>query len=298
MELLEKFAAVEIQTDNRITETDRLFLQCQQTAYQDAVTGFYQMGALWADMCAQQKAALFDPEDRMEHWKDKYLTSTWWREIDVNHLMKHIFSLHKAFVATVVSYLNETYHLSIDAYAVGRGLLPKEPTYIGAGDEADWTPVVLRYQDAVELILSGFDGRTFEEQAPYELVENCRCAAWNEDRTANYERKTVTVKILSGACDYGYYRDHAQWHIHDSGKNVLKAASYFEAGGFQPYPYEINELLSDSSYLGYDLWELDGCDKLERIKLYKNGRMDIRFTSEGHARQFVTDYFGTMGGSL
>lgn len=300
MDLLEKFAAVEVQTDSRITESDRRFFQRRQSAYQDAVTGFYQIGALWSDMRAQQKAALFDPENRWECWETTYLTSDWWQEIDVSHLMKHIFFLHKTFLCAIVSYLNETYHLSIDAYAVLRGLLPQEPAYVRSEDEGkvDWTPTVLCYQDAVELILSGFGGRTFEEQAPYELMENCRRAAWNKDRTANYERKTVTVKILSGACDYGYYRGHTQWNIHDSGKSVLKAAAYFEAGGFQPYPYEINELLSDSSNLWYDLWELDDCGKLDRIKLYKNGRMDIRFTSEGRARQFVSDYFGTMGGSL
>lgn len=297
MELLEKFATVEIQTDNRITEADRLFLQRQQTAYQDAVTGFYQIGGLWSDMCVQQKAALFDPEDRWGRWRSKYLTSDWWDAIKVNSLKKHIFFLHRTFLCAVVSYLNETYHLSISDYAVERKLLPKESESAGSEDEADWTPVVLRYQDAVELILSLFGGRTFEEQALYELVENCRCAVWNEGRIANYEWKKVTVKVLSGACDYGYYLGHSQWHINDSGKSVLKALAYFEAGGFQPYPYEINELLSDSSYLWYDLWELDGCGKLERIKLYKNGRMDIRFTSESHARQFVSDYFGTVGGS-
>ena len=298
MDLLEKFSAVEIQTDSRITETDWQFFQRQQSAYQDAVTGFYQIGALWSDMCAQQKAALFDPEDRREGWKSKYLISDWWSEIDVNYLMKHIFFLHKTFLCDIVSYLNETHHLAIGAYAVMRGLLPQEPAYISSEDKADWSPVVLRYQDAVELILSGFGGRTFDEQALYELMENCRRAAWNEDRTANYEWKKVTVKLLSGACNYGYYRGHEQWYIHDSGKNVLKAAAYFEAGGFQPYPYEINELLSDTANLWYDLWELEDCEKLDRIKLYKNGRMDIRFTKESYARQFVSDYLGTTGGLL
>ena len=50
MDLLEKFAAVEIQADSRITEADRQFFQRQQNAYQDAVTGFYQIGALWSVM--------------------------------------------------------------------------------------------------------------------------------------------------------------------------------------------------------------------------------------------------------
>ena len=292
MDLLQKFSAVEVRTDDRITEADRQFFQRQQTAYQDVVTGFYQIGGLWSDMQFQQKEVLFDPEDRRETWKNKYLVSNWWPEIDVNHRLKHIFFVHKEFIVTLVNYLNDTYHLSISTYAVETDLSLKEPPYVTAEDKADWFPAVLRYEDAVELILSWFDGRTFEEQGPYELLKNCRRMAWMNG-TANFEQKKPLIKLLSKACDYGYYRGHEQWHVSDGGKNVLKGLAHFEAGGFQPYPYEINELLSDTSHLWYDLWELEGCKKLDRIKLYKNGRMDIRFTSEGFARQFAADYFGT-----
>ena len=52
-------------------------------------------------MRTQQKATLFDPENRWECWETKYLTSDWWQEIDVNRLMKHIFFLHKAFLCAV-----------------------------------------------------------------------------------------------------------------------------------------------------------------------------------------------------
>ena len=44
----------------------------------------------------------------------------------------------------------------------------------------------------------------------------------------------------------------------------------------------------------YDVWEFENCEKLERIKLFKNGRMDIRFTTEAYACQFVADYLGTV----
>lgn len=291
MDLLQKFSAVEVKTDNRITKADQQFFQHQQTAYQDAVTGFYQIGGLWSDMVCQQKAVLFDPEDLREAWKDQYLVSDWWPEIDANHLLKHIFYVNRKFIVSLVSYLNDTYHLSINPRVVEAGLSLKEPPYITMEDEMDWSPAVLHYEDIVELLLSWYNGRTFEEQGPYELMENCRHMAWKAG-TANFEQRKTLVKLLSKACDYGYYRGHEQWHISDGGKSVVKALAFFEAGGFQPYPYEINELLSDTSYLWYDLWELDGCGKVERIKLYKNGRMDIRFTSEGYARQFVADYFG------
>ena len=44
----------------------------------------------------------------------------------------------------------------------------------------------------------------------------------------------------------------------------------------------------------YDLWEFESCKKLEKIRLFKNGRMDIRFASEGCAREFVSHYLGTV----
>ena len=34
--------------------------------------------------------------------------------------------------------------------------------------------------------------------------------------------------------------------------------------------------------------------KLEKIRLFKNGRIDIRFTNESYAREFVSSYLGTV----
>lgn len=299
MDLLKKFAAVEICADNRITEADRKFCQQQQKIYQDAVEGFYQIAALWMDMCANQKAALSPPENYDANWRKKYLESLCWPEITVREIIKHIFKIHRDFVATIVLYLNDTYYLSLDADNVANGLLPEMPTFDETEDAVDWSefpPFVLRYEDAVDLILAGFNGRTFEEQAPYELVENCHRMAWEKNtHKANFEQKKNLVKFLSEACDYGNYNCCEQWHINDKMKYVLKGLAHFETGGFEQCPNELGYLLSEEKHQWYDLWEFEDCKKLERIKLFKNGRMDIRFTNEGYARQFVAEYLGTVG---
>lgn len=299
MDLLQKFADVKIQAGNRITEADQTFFQRQQAAYQDAVTGFYQIAGLWSDMCARQKVLFSDSEGNTPEWKEQYLASRWWPDITVGEILGHISALHRKFISTVVSYLNASYHLSLDATDVVDALLPEEPSYRGKEDEIDWsaTPLtVLRYEDAVEVILSWFDGRTFVEQAPYELVEKCRRAAWKQDgRTANFEQKKNTVKFLGSACSYGYYRGHEQWHVYNGMKDVLRGLAHFETGGFGQYPDGIDDLLSEERYLWYDLWELEECRTLEQIKMFKNGRMDIRFANEGYARQFVAEYLGTVG---
>lgn len=298
MDLLEKFSAVEIGPTGRMTEADRQFCQRQQEVYQNAVEVFYQIAALWTDLCDRQKAALSTPEGLDGKWKQKYLSSEWWPEISVGAIIKHISSLHSEFISTLVAYLNDTYYLTLDAYRIKDELLPEEPVCTGYEETPDRSvlnPVILRFEDAVELILSGFEGRTFEEQGPYELVERCHRAAWCErDRQANFEQKKNLVKIFSGVCSYGYYSGHEQWHIHDSAKSILKALAYFETGAFGQYPDGIDDLLSENGYLWYDLWELEDCEKLEKIRLFKNGRMDVRFTSEEYARAFVSGFLGTI----
>lgn len=298
MNLLEKFSAVEVRPTGRMTEADRQFCQRQQEAYQDAAEVFYQIAALWTDLCDRQKTALSTLEGLDSKWKRKYLSSGWWPDISVGAIMKHISSLHSEFISTVVSYLNDTYYLTLDAYRIKDELLPEEPICTGYEETLDQSalaPVILRYEDAVELILSRFEGRTFEEQSHYELVEQCHRAAWRErDRQDNFEQKKNLVKIFSGACSYGYYNGHEQWHIYDSAKSILKALACFETGAFGQYPDGIDDLLSENCCLWYDLWELEDCEKLEKIRLFKNGRMDIRFTNEGYARAFVSGFLGAI----
>lgn len=298
MDLLEKFSVVKIRPMDCMTGADRQFCQRQQDAYQDAAQGFYQIAALWTDMCACQKKVLSKPEDLDDEWKQKYLVSECWPKITVGAIMEHLSLLHREFIFTVVSYLNDTYHLTIEAGDVTNGLHMEKFCYAKYEDTVDWstlTPVILCYEDIIALILSRFNGRTFEEQAPYELVDRCHRAAWREkDHQANFEQKKSLVKIFSGACNYGYYSGHEQWHIYADAKNILKALAYFETGAFDQYPDGIDDLLFEDGYLWYDLWEFEDCEKLEKIRLFKNGRMDIRFTNEGYAREFVSDYLGTI----
>ena len=77
-------------------------------------------------------------------------------------------------------------------------------------------------------------------------------------------------------------------------KNILRALAHFETGAFEQYPDGIDVLLSESECVWYDLWEFEDCKKLEKVKLFKNGRMDIRFANEGYAREFVNSYLGTV----
>lgn len=296
MDLLEKFATVEVRTDGRITEADRQFCQRQQDAYHAALEAYQQLLAFWHDVTDQQMRILADPENPGEEWK-RYLASPKFPELTQENITLHIMKLHHRFISDVTSYLNKTYHLSLEPDSVELGLLRKNTAYEDATDDrtAILMSVLFHYEDVINEVLSGFDGRSLSEQAPYELVENCHRAAWKEDdHSENFEQKKNLVKIISNACSYGYHNGYEQWYVYENGRSILRGLAHFETGGFEQYPSGIDSLLSDTRRLWYDLWEFDDCVKLERVKLYKNGRMDIRFTNEGYARQFVTDYLGTV----
>lgn len=296
MDLLQKFAQIEISADARITEADRVFCQKHQAAYQAALETFQQLLTLWRDAGAQQMHLLRDPERPDNTWS-QYLTSEKFPELDVIQIRTHIAALHSKFISTVVSYLNTAYHLTVDADTVEGSIIP--PLEDDQDDDASADPLslVLRYEDIIKLILSWFDGRSFSEQAPYEMVEKCHRAAWREsDHKQKFEQKKNVVTFPGGACSYGYVYSHRcdQWTFLNGIKDVLKGLAHFETGCFDEYPDDLNYLIPDDAIIRFDLWEFEDCKKLERIKLFKNGRMDIRFTNEGYARQFVADYLGTV----
>ncbi len=292
MTLMDKFNAVEVMADSRITEADRQFFQKHQDAYQSAVEAFRQVQTL---MTAQQKEVLGGLEDPRNGWK-QYLTSWKFPELEEGKIARHINSLHGKFIAAVVNYLNAAYHLSLDTYSIERDLLPQQSDDDPAEDGTlDTPPVILRYEVIIDLILSWFGGRTLSEQAPYEMVENCHRAAWSNHEQKFQQKKNV-VTFPGGACSFGYscFNGYESWTFRDGIKDVLKGLAHFETGCFGEYPDDLDCLIPDDAIVRYDLWEFESCKKLERIKLFKNGRMDIRFTNEGYARQFVADYLGTV----
>lgn len=292
MDLLQKFSNVEIRAADRITEADRSYCQKHQKAYEIALEAFHQLLILWQDVCAQQLDIL-GSSSRFDN-AERYMVSKKFPKLDVSQIRDHIVEVHKKFISTIVSYLNATYHLTIDEDDVADHFIPPLEEDEDEAVETAFRSIVLHYEHMIELILSWFDGRSFSEQGPYELLSKCHAAAWREqDHKQKFEQKKAVVTFY-GACYYGYTHGCEQWGFHDGMKDVLKGLAHFETGAFDKYPGDLDYLIPDNEVIRYDVWEFESCYKLERIKMFKNGRMDIRFTNEGYARQFVADYLGTV----
>ena len=58
MNLLTKFDSVEIKADTRISESDRIFCEAHQAAYDSARTSLQELEFFWNDMLDQQRELL------------------------------------------------------------------------------------------------------------------------------------------------------------------------------------------------------------------------------------------------
>lgn len=75
-------------------------------------------------------------------------------------------------------------------------------------------------------------------------------------------------------------------------KDIIRGLSHFETGGFDYTPASLSRLLIRELDSGQ--CEFSDCEKVQSLKMFKNGRVDLKFSSETYALQFVEEYLKTI----
>lgn len=291
MNLLEKFSGLEIKPDTHISDADRRYCAAQQEAYIDARAQYVSLRNEWESFIKRQKEIL-GAVSRESFEKERYLMID---GISPGKLQGKIEALPDIFISAIVSYFNRTYHVSIDADIIRRSLIPKAPEYpCGNTRIAEYHEAMcefsLNYEDVLEKIFLQLDGHTFAERAVEELKEKCRSAAWNRYNMAQYEIKNDTIQFTSYACSFEEWLGNPKWALMDGMKDILRGVSHFETGSLEYYPSCISALLT-YGHKEIPLFEFS-CDKIIRLRMFKNHRVDLKFASKAYAKQFATEYLG------
>ena len=299
MELLQKFAAGEIQVDDRISETDKYYCEQHQKAYETAICSFKELGFFWADMKAAQRELL--GEEKGPFYRN-YLASRDGPSISQELIERHIASLHTDFIANLVRHFNSTYQVTVDSTEIIDALLPKKPkdswqhnyeelckTY-----HAQMQTLTVQYQDVVDQIILRLDGRSFSEQAFYELTDKCHDAAWNSyDQNPKFERRKETICFIGYFCRFrGWPYDG--WELDDGMQNILRGVAHFETDSYHILPVGFSNLFGYHD-IKEPIVEFPTCEKVKLMKLFKNNRVDLKFYSPEYAEQFVGKYLGAVG---
>ncbi len=296
MNLLQKFAGVTVTADTRITEADRHFCQTHQAAYDNAKSCLQELAFFWEDILSKQTELMHGITES----SCLYLTSGDNLNLSKTDIQKQLFAIRGLFVGHLVSFFNKTYHLSLSIMDMEEKLIPQKPTDKWMDDYEDqvreYTKAMqdlsLRYTDILDQIFLYTDGRELSEQALHELKEKCHGAAWNvSNGKARFTLKKCTLLLGGYAC--GYRDLYGYWELTQDTKNILWGISHFETGSFSTVPYSISRITGTHNPRS-DFHEFNDCDKVLSLKMYKNHRVDIKFSTEDNARQFINDYLGPI----
>ena len=69
--------------------------------------------------------------------------------------------------------------------------------------------------------------------------------------------------------------------------------AHYETDSFNLYPLGFSELLGYNRSCSNE-HEFSTCKKVKGLKMFKNGRVDIRFTTETNAAEFAARYLGLV----
>ena len=291
MSLLEKFDSIEVDSGARISEEDRRICEAHQAAYLQA-GNFYRriLGELSAAIEEQKN---FFPFLETERKKNVYLNGD---KVSISSLESLLKIRHSHFIGNIVSHFNQKYHTSIDDGNIKEHILPEEPSYYhnNLAEVEEYhrkvTDLDLKYQDVLDEIFLQLGGASFADRSMDELKENCWKAShicW--DGRERFEIKGDTIRFQYG-CSYKSYLSNPYWTVRDGDFiSVFVALGHFESGEIGTYASLFSPLFSTWDLFS-DRYTFPWCKSVKGIRLFKNGRLDVKFASPLLAQQFADEY--------
>ncbi len=288
MDLLAKFDAIQINTENQIAESDRAFCEAHQKAYENARESLVELVSIWNDMMQTQKQLLSGYGDSHE----VYITAGASIHISKHKIREQICEMHKSFINNLLRYFCKTYHFDISDYEIKKGLLPQKPEWkYGAAYNQELEvyenkkySLQLHYTQILEQMHKEMGGARLDEYALSQIKEGCWRSAWRYNEP-NYERNKQVIRFRSAV--------NSDYELYESTKKILRALAYFETGVIDQIPCGWGDFYRYHGP-GYNAYDFDDGIKITKFRLYRNHRMDVRFREEAYAVRFIDEYLRTV----
>ena len=301
MSLMEKFSAVEIKADNRISEDDKAFCLRQQEAFDKAGPALQKVAEAMAAAKAEQAGILTADEDFI----DRYVGG----DCNVDDVYDTMKKRNLTFISTVVNYFSHKYSVELDKHEIEEHLIPtgpKEPNLPWGGYrsmsekdkfEQSLRTLPLRYEQVVDEIFVQLGGFSFQERAMNEFLRLCWDRShhrnWRSDQyEEEFEIKNDVLRLTGSwvYCDENKWMSNPvpEYKPSQSLTTILDALVHYEVGKFKGGAQWFPELFKYDTQ--ENQFEIAYMSKIKNIKLFKNGRVDIKFRSAAFVQEFVEQY--------
>lgn len=264
--LLNKFQAVTISNDNRISEKDRAYCEKHEKMYLEAVTAMKQALNSFQSIFDNNKTNEYDSAYR-RGYIDQY--------DDINKMKDRITKVKNDFISNILYHFQDQYSVTLSSADIKVKYKEKEITY----------------QNVIDEIFEQLGGFNFNEKAVKELKDKSRETVYNKDH--------ITVKKSKLILNNFIWWDSYSWEGKKLGysdskvKPLFAALSHFETGETETEFYynsiytklyegeKKNDIFSKFD-LGYNI--------VKSIKCFKNGKLEIEFESMEQALEFSKEY--------
>lgn len=301
MSLLDKFNSIEVKADARISEHDREFCMAYHEAYVKGRAALKSLRQYVEESLNEQQSIISRVVPKDEMYDRSFFLGD---SVHAHDITNSLRNSHRVLISALVSYFERTYKVSLETDKIEEVLLPKEPDRYSSYNSAEYKEYYgaventeLKYEDILDQIFIQLGGFSFQEKALNELKQKAHDAAWNRYYGNKcYEQKKAVISFSHYACSFDswheeyYYGEH-EIQLTDGMKNIIRALAYFECGDTSSIPWTLNTLLG-YNWTTYNTEMQLGLEKLKSVKCFKNGRVDIRFTSEAFAREFAETFLG------
>lgn len=312
MSLMEKFSAVEIKADNRISEDDKAFCLRQQEAFDKSGPALQKIANMMDVANAEQSAIL----DANEDYLSRYLVGDGFR-CEASYVLDAMEGRNRTFISTVVNYFSRKYNVELDEREIEGHLIPagpKEPNLPWGGYrnmsedeiasyrkeldaykvekrkfEQSLRTLPLRYEQVVDEIFVQLGGFSFQEKAMNKFLSrtwDC-CHNTYRDNAEEFEIKNDTLKLTGYwcRCKDDSWRSYDEWESTDNLKTLLNALAWYECGRMDEGKLWFPELFRYDTDRNF--FETHNMEKVKSVKLFKNGRVDIKFRSAAYVQEFA-----------
>jgi len=284
MSLFDSIKNIQNEQGDGISDEDRTFCEEQQRLRDEAF-----------DYCLKL-SEIKSPE------KSDYTT-----HFGADSIFKAANLANETFIRKVVWHFAETYHVTLESSPIVRSLVyPMESDdYSVDGERGRWYSKIydhtfsekFSYSRIVALVTEQLDGKTFRQKAVYEIKTAMKDAVnYRYDHTCQARIKGKVLTISDWV--FPEARWNSGYQIRYGYENKLNAL------------YHALYLFSTDS-TQYEAWMLHACPiakgycsdtveigrmydtnfkQVEGIKFFKNGRVDVKFTSNKDAETFFNEY--------